>query len=212
MSRTMFVNPGYFTNPKGKGKKGKKRGKKRRGSHSLGRFGMRGRVTMTRRNAGLSPFLQQNPLILSNPKRRRRARKNPIGIPSMKSVLDTLMSAGGGAGLALVVNTVGTSKIQNAWYRRAAQFAAAVIGGQLVSSSASSAMGSAFTGAMMYPLAQDVAADLLAFGVGAGAATAKEADLDALAADLEDVLDDMDGEGSYDEGDELSADDEMYDW
>jgi hypothetical protein len=136
-----------------------------------------------------------------------------MGIPSFKSIIDTTLSSGGGAALALVINTVGTSKIENAWYRRAAQFAAAVLGGQLVSGQASNAMGQAFTGAMLYPLVQDVAADLLAFGVGAGVGAAKEADLDALAADLEDVLDDMDDSGDMSElSDDGDESDEMYDW
>ena len=145
-----------------------------------------------------------NPLILSNPRKRSRARRrNPMGLPSVSSMLDSTLSHFGGAALALTVTTVGTSKITNVWARRGAQFAGAVVGGSLVGNQ-SAKMGGAFAGAMMYPLLQDLAADLLGIGVGAGV-SAKEADLDALAADLEDVMDDMDEDGGM-------GDDEEYAW
>lgn len=212
MARTMFVNPS-FINPR------KRKSKKRKGSRSLGRFGMRGRVTMTtrnprgrrryRRNAGITPFIQNPaPLILANPRRRRRAHRNPLAMPDMKAAFDNALSYAGGTAVALAVTTVGTSKIDNAWVRRGAQLGISVVGGSMLGKK-SAAMGGAFAGAMMYPLLQDLAADLLGIGVGAGVA-AKEADLDALAADLEDVLDDMqDSDVLGDDGDE---DDEEYAW
>ena len=181
MSRTLFVNPS-FVNPRRR----KRRSKKARGRR---RGGMRvsGALTL-RRNAGIASFTEANPLILSNPsKKRRRRQSNPIQIPSVKKALDSALSYGGGAALALAATTMGTSKIQHTWGRRATQFGASIVGGSMLSSK-SAAMGGAFAGAMMYPLLQDLAGDLLGLGVAAGAAS-KEADLDALAADLEDVID-----------------------
>jgi len=194
MARTTFVNPGVFSNPRRrKAKKARRRGKARR-------YGM-----VRRRNAGITPFIQ-NPLILSNPRRRRARRSNPLTMPTLKGALDSAISYGGGTALALTVNTVATQKIESPWMRRGAQLAAAILGGSMLTRQSSAAMGGAFAGGMMYPLLQDIAADLLGIGVGAGVA-AKEADLDALAADLEDVLDDMGDEDTS----ELSDDDE-YAW
>ena len=204
--RTQFVNPGFFENPrkgrKRKGKSSKRRGRGRARGRRYSRkpryrrFSARGRIRM--RNAGIAPFMQ-NPLILSNPRQRRR-RSNP-SLPSMKSSLSGLVSGMGGAAIALAVNAVAINRIDNAWFRRAAQAAVAGAGGAMIGSK-SPKLGAAVTGAMMYPLLQDLAADLLGIGVGAGV-TAKEADIEALAADLEDVLDDMDG---------LAEDDEEYAW
>ena len=193
MARTTFVNPGIFSNPR---RRKARKSSRRRRSHGMVR----------RRNAGISPFIQ-NPLILSNPRRKRARRRNPMSLPSVKGMIDSTLSYGGGAVLALTVNTVATQKIANPWMRRGAQLAAAILGGSMLTKQTSNAMGGAFAGAMMYPLIQDVAADLLGIGVGAGV-SAKEADLDALAADLEDVLDDMSDEDTS----ELSDDDEEYAW
>lgn len=209
MSRTVFVNPS-FENPRRRRKGKKRRGRRsygRRRSHKRSRKpAFRGSIVL-RRNAGITPFVQ-NPLILSNPRRRRRVRRsNPLAIPSLKSALDTLMAGGGGASVALAVNMMGTSRIDNPWLRRGAQAGAAVIGGGLLAGKSQN-LGAAFTGAMMMPLMQDLAADLLGIGVAAGV-TAKEADLDALAADLEDVLDDMSDEDSFDLSDD---DDEEEAW
>ena len=198
--RTMFVNPGFFENPKKGKKKGKKRYGKRRGgkrSPRYRRFRARGRIMM--RNAGITPFMQQNPLILSNPRPRRR-RANP-SLPNMKGALSNVVSGAGGAAIALAVNTVALNRIENPWLRRGLQAATAGVGGGLIGGK-SAKLGAAMTGAMMYPLLQDLASDLLGIGVGAGV-TAKEADIEALAADLEDVLDDMDG---------LAEDDEETPW
>lgn len=205
----MFVNPSFINPRKRKGKK-RKGGGRRKGRKygARRRFRASGSMMMAvRRNAGIAPFIQ-NPLILSNPKRRRRAQRNPLGAPNMKAAFDNALSYAGGTAVALAVTTVGTSKITNAWARRGTQLAASVVGGSMLGKK-SAAMGGAFAGAMMYPLLQDLAADLLGIGVGAGVA-AKEADLDALAADLEDVLDDMDDSDVL--GDDGDDDDEEYAW
>ena len=203
MPKTVFVNP---SKPR--------RRRKRNGGAAPGAgltvreaFQM-GRATANpakkrkrRRNAGIAPFVK-NPLILSNPRRRRARRKNPLKLPNFKSALTKGVSQAGGAGIALAGNAFVLSRIQNAWMRRGSQFAAAVIGGALIGNQSPN-MGNAFAGAMMYPLMQDLASDLLGIGVAAGAtAYATEADLDALAADLEDVMDEMDdSEDSY--GDDM---------
>ena len=201
MSRTVFVNPS-FANPRRKRRKSR-RGKSRRRARSRKPV-FRGNIVL-RRNAGVAPFMQGNPLILSNPRRRRTRRKNPLELPSVKGKLETVMSSGGGAAVAIASNVLGTSRIQNDWARRAAQVAVAAVGGAMLSKK-SAALGGAFAGAAMVAPIQDIAADVLGIGVAAGAgAAAKEADLDALAADLEDVLDEMDDEGLSDDGDEEYA-------
>lgn len=208
MSRTVFVNPEMFENPRRKrGRRKKRRYGKRRSykRRSRGRKGQSYKGTVyLRRNAGIAPFVQSNPLILSNPRRRRPRRRNPLALPSLSGTLNALLTGGGAAGIALAVNMLGTSHIANPWMRRGAQAGATVLGGSFLSGQ-SAALGAAFTGAMMMPLIQDLASDLLGIGVGAGSVAAKEADLDALAADLEDVLDDM-----SDEGIDLSDDDEEW--
>ncbi len=205
MSRTVFVNPS-FENPR---RKRRKKGRKSRGRRSYkgrrrGRKAVYRGTMVLRRNAGITPFVQ-NPLILSNPRRRRARRKNPLSMPSAKNIFENVLSTGGGAIAALTVNTVGLSRIDNKWLRRGSQLGTAAIGGALISQK-SSAMGAAFAGAAFVPLLQDLAADLLGIGVAAGVSS-KEADLDALAADLEDVLEEM-----GDDEDELGDDDDMYAW
>lgn len=193
MPRTLFVNP--FTNPRRRKRK-RKAAKRSHRRKAKGYRLLRKRVYT--RNAGISPFVQ-NPLILSNPRRRHR-RRNPsarAGL-SLNKLLNSLLTGAAGAGTALTVNTVALNKIANPWFRRGAQAGAAVVGGALIASK-SPAMGGAYTGAQLYPLVQDLAADLL--GIGGAAVAATEADIDALAADLEDVMDEMD-EGGFGEDDE----------
>lgn len=204
MARTTFVNP--FMNPRRRSKRKSKSRGRRRHKRSYSRAPRRrAHRRSRRRNAGITPFVQ-NPLILSNPRRRRRHRRNPsLGIPSFSKALSSLLTGGGGAAAALTLNTVALNKIPNAWLRRAAQAGAAIVGGAVISTK-SQAMGHSYAGAQMYPLVQDLAADLL--GVGASAAAATEADIDALAADLEDVLDEVDESDFDDDGD----DDEEEAW
>ncbi len=197
MARTTFVNP--FMNPR---RRKKSKGRRRRHKRSSYRAPRRSHRRSRRRNAGITPFIQSNPLILSNPRRRRRHRRNP-GMPSMNKMLSTLLTGGGGAATALTLNTVALNKIANPWVRRAAQAGAAIAGGALIATK-SQAMAHAYSGAQLYPLIQDLAADLL--GIGGMAAAATEADIDALAADLEDVMDDMDEDGG-DYGDDEDEED-----
>jgi hypothetical protein len=208
MARTTFVNP-TFVNPRKrrKSRKGKRRG--RRSSRRSQRYSV-----SVRRNAGITPFTQ-NPLILSNPKRRRSRRRNPIsmGFPSFTQLFHGALSSGGGAAMALAVNTVALNRIENKWGRRGAQFGAAALGGAFLTG-VSPKLGAAFSAAQMYPLMVDLAVEFLgveaekvgATAAAAAGATAKEADLEALAADLEDVLDEMSNEA------DLSADEDEYAW
>lgn len=208
MSRTMFVNPQLFSNPRKRRKKGKKSKARRRARRRFGRFGVQGGMTLYRRNAGIAPFVQ-NPLILSNPVKRRRRRANPMALPKLRTSLENGLSYGGGAALALTANTLGLNKIQNTWGRRGAQVGTAIVGGIMMSRKSQS-LGGAFAGAMMYPFLQDLAADMLGVGVAAGVATAKEADLEALAADLEDVMEEMEEEDE--ETDIEDGDDDLELW
>jgi hypothetical protein len=213
MARTTFVNPGTFVNPRKrrKGRKGSRRGKRR------GRRSQRYSVSV-RRNAGITSFTQ-NPLILSNPKRKRARRRNPIsmGFPSFAQLFHGALSSGGGAAMALAVNTVALNKIEDKWWRRGAQFGAASLGGAFLTG-VSPKLGAAYAAAQMYPLMVDLSVEFLSMepekvgatkeqAAAAAGATAKDADLEALAADLEDVLDEMSGDD-----DDLSADDDEYAW
>lgn len=204
MTRTMFVNPQMFSNPR------RKRGKRKAGrkSHKRSHKRRSHKRRSHRRNAGIAPFIQ-NPLILSNPRRRthRRRRSNPMAMPNVSTLLGNIMRTGAGAAMALTVQTVGVSKIENVWARRGVQLAVIALGGALIGSK-SPVMGGAFAGAAMLPLAQDVAMNILGLGVGAGvAAVHKEADLEALAADLEDVMDSM--EDDDDDADFADEDDSV---
>lgn len=205
MARTMFVNPS-FVNPR---KRRSKKRKSRRGSRRRGRRSQRYSVSV-RRNAGITPFVQ-NPLILSNPAKRRRRRRNPIsmGMPSMAQLFHGALSSGGGAAMALALNTVALNRIESKWGRRGAQLAAASFGGAFLTG-LSPKLAAAFSAAQMYPLMMDLSMEYLSLSpaqvaAGAAGATAKEADLEALAADLEDVLDEMnDGELSDDSDEEYA--------
>lgn len=203
MARTTFVNP--FRGRKSRRKRKGARGSRRRHKRTYARARnprRRAHRRSRRRNAGITPFIQ-NPLILSNPRRRHRRRNPGLGMPSLNKMFSALLTGGGGAATALTLNTVALNKIPNPWLRRGSQALAAIFGGALIASK-SPAMGQAYAGAQLYPLVQDLAADLL--GVGAGAAAATEADIDALAADLEDVMDEMDEDSDFGDDD----DEEMY--
>lgn len=137
-----------------------------------------------RRNAGVQPFVAGNPYILANPRRRRR-RSNPKfgGQFTLKKIVDNTMTLGGGAALGTAANLFALNNIEGDWLRNGARYAAAVFGGQMLGGN----MGAAFAGATLYPLLTEVAA-MLNLPVGT------EADLDVLAADLEDIVGDEDEE------------------
>jgi hypothetical protein len=138
-----------------------------------------------RRNAGITPFVAGNPYILSNPPRRRR-RRNPNGLArqfTVKRIMDNTLTYGGGAALGTAANLFALNAIEGDWIRNGARYAVAVFGGQMLGKD----MGAAFAGATLYPLLTELAA-MLNLPVGT------EADLDVLAADLEDIYGDEEQE------------------
>ena len=148
-----------------------------------------------RRNAGIVPFVA-NPMILSNPRKRtRRRRRNPAALPTLKTALNRTMSFGGGAAIGVAANTYLLNGIDSPLMRNAARVAAAVLGAGFLRGE----LGGATGGALLYPAVQE----LMDTFMGAGVA-ATDADLDMLAADLEDVMDELD----FDEDDG----EELYEW
>lgn len=141
-----------------------------------------------RRNAGIVPFVQ-NPLILNNPRRRRRS--NPRLRLSVQQIAGDVLAYGGGSAIGAAVNIMGINRIENVWARNGTRIGAAVLAGMLPAlmgtrGRAMEKAGAAAAGALMYPVWQEVALQLLAPPV---AAAETEADLDMLAADLESALD-----------------------
>ena len=171
--RTLFVNP--TKRHKKTRKNPKRRAAKRRTSHAL--VAPRRK---RRRNAGITPFVSSsNPLLVPNPRRRRKVRRNPLSSPK-KLIEETLLNIGGAA-IGVGANYFAINKIDNVWARNGARAAAAVGAGMLIPGR----LGSAASGAMLYPSILELVDHFLS-GKGWGE---KEADLDMLSADLEDLLD-----------------------
>jgi hypothetical protein len=95
--------------------------------------------------------------------------------------------------MAVGANTLFLNSVANFWARNGMRFGGAVLAAMFLKGD----LGAAAAGGMFYPLMQELAAKVL------GGTTATEADLEGLAADLEDVMDDLDES-------DLSDDDEMY--
>jgi hypothetical protein len=123
----------------------------------------------------------------------------------MKNILDKGLSYGGGSALGAGINIIGLSKIENKWFRNGARLAAAIGGGILLKGD----LGAAAAGATLYPMWQEIAVMLsLVSGPkpflpypdtsGTGA-KATHASLDALSADLQDVLDEAAANEIYDQ-------------
>ncbi len=186
--RTVFVNP-KFTNPR------RKRGRKarRRSRNAMIVNPRRRRNRGRRRNAGITPFVS-NPLILSpNPRRKRRRARNPLAGLNLQSVLTRGLTYGGGAAIAVGANTLLLNGVGNFWMRNGARFAGAVGAALFLKGD----LGAATAGGMFYPLMQEMASRVLGT-----TSAATETDLEGLAADLEDVMDDLDES-------DLSDDDEL---
>jgi len=136
-----------------------------------------------RRNAGIAPFVaQSNPLILQNPPRRKRRRRQNPKINLQRVANDLLISAGGSA-IAVGANILAVNKIENKWARNGVRVAASVFAPMFIKGN----LGAAFSGAMLYPMIEEMARELNI--------TPAEADLNSLAADLEEALNEVD----YDE-------------
>lgn len=187
MARTIFVNPT-------RRRRRRKAHSKRRRNAMAPRFvnprrhrrrARRSRRRARRRNAGITPFVRKNPMIL-NP-RRRRARRNPgLKMPGVRTILNTTMNAAGGAAIGAAVNVLGLNQIPSTLLRNAGRVVAAVVAGMVLPDKLATAAG----GAIMYPAATELAT-MLVPAQGAGATSA---DLEGIGADLEDVLDELDAD------------------
>lgn len=206
--RTMFVNPSAsMSNPRRRRKRSRRRRRnvdlsaaanprrRRRGRRRRSARVSRGYPLTVRSNAGIVPFTS-NPLILDNPRRRsRRRRNNPmanLSKLSLNNVLSKTVKYGGGAAAGAALNILGLRRIQNDWIRNGVRIGAAVVGAALVPGE----IGAAYAGATLYPLFAEVAL-LTKLVQPAGAPT--EADLSEISADLEDVLDELDIDGDDDD-------------
>lgn len=197
--RTVFVNPSAF------GRKRRRRSaKRRRRNVQLAPNPRRRSRRRRRRNAGITPFVS-NPMIMANPRRRRR-RRNPLASLNFSNILGKSISYGGGAAIAVAANTLVINRVDNVWARNAARVLGAVLGGAILGGE----LGAATAGGMFYPVIQELSAHLL--GTGGAAASGTEADMDVLAADLEDIMDELDSsdlqddDETGDDGDEVGDD------
>lgn len=199
--RTVFVNPSAFGRRRKRRKHRTSRRRRRNVQLAPVSNPRRRRRRSRRRNAGIAPFVS-NPLIMSNPPRRRRRRSNPLAGLNFNNLLQKTMTYGGGAAIAVAGNALVLNRVDNVWARNGARIGAAVVGGSMLKGE----MGAAFAGAMYYPVIQELAAHIL----GKSTVTGTEADMDVLAADLEDIMDELDSSDLQDD-DEMGDDDETGD-
>jgi len=166
---------------------------------------VRRRSTKARRKNPMVPFVRSlNPQILRNPGViRRRRRSNPGLNLSIKNILDKSLSYGGGSALGAGVNIIGLSKIENKWFRNGARLGVAVLGGSFLKGD----LGAAMAGATLYPMWQEIALMLslisgptpfMPYPHAEASAKSSGVSLDALSADLQDVLDEAAASEMYD--------------
>jgi hypothetical protein len=182
--RTTFVNPLVRRR-----RKRKSNPKRRRRSYHRRRRSNAGIVPFIQKNPRRRYYRRRNPLILENPRRRRR-RNAGGGLTSalnLKNVGAKLLAFGGGSAIGTAANIFAINKLDNVWLRNGVRLAVAVIAPNVIKGD----MGAAISGSILYPMWQEVAMRFLAPAAAGGADTATEADLDALQADLEDVLDEI---------------------
>lgn len=182
--RTVFVNP--------RRRKKRKNGRKRKYKaycKPVSNPRRRTRRRTRRRNAGITSFVgHQNPLILQNPPRIRRRRRNNPKL-NLKSMVNSLMLHGGGSLVGTAANIFALRNIENTWIRNGVRvgistFLPVFFKGEF---------GAATAGALLYPMWGDIALEL---GLVPGISP-NEADLSELAADLESALDDVDYNDQY---------------
>lgn len=168
--RTVFVNPSRRTRRKSRKVTRRAAPRKRRASR--------------RRNAGIAPFIGRNPMILANPHKvsRRRRRSNP-SMPTLKQAAMTTLHYGAGSGIGAALNIFVIRHIKNDWLRHSVRILGALGGGMFLPDK----MGGAMAGATLYPSLAE-----LAIYAGVAGTADVQADLNELAADLEDALDDED--------------------
>ena len=205
--KTVFVNPS---------RRSKRRAKKSR-KHNIALANPRRKHRAKRRNAGISSFIQRNPLILENPRRRRRhgKRRNPIvrhkrrsrrsnpGINfSLKGLTTAAIELGGGAAIGFIADRYVVSAIpvttQSATtaviLRTAIRLGVGVLAMKFLKKGD---MGAAAAGAVLYPAMQDLAAQFMPGTVSPvqGFSADLAADLSADLSDMEEILDDMQVDG-----------------
>jgi hypothetical protein len=165
--KTLFVNP-----TKRRAKKTRKAPKRR--NYSAAYSNPRRK---RRRNAGITPFVaSSNPLLIPNPRKRAKKRhRNPLSSPK-RMVEETFLNLGGAA-VGVAANYFAINRIENVWARNGTRAAAAIASGMFIPGK----LGSAASGAMLYPAILELVDHFAPKGWGE-----KEADL--LEADLEDLL------------------------
>jgi hypothetical protein len=188
--RTVFVNPTSR-------KKTRRKAKRRRSRPVAKARPVRRRKSSRRRrrNSGIAPFVQNpglrvNPLRV-NPRRRRKARRNPEF--KLKPMLMNLGMMLAGSGTGAGINLLALRRIENVWFRNGLRFALAAAS----SAGLQNTFGGATAGAIMYPSYAELALTLDLLGEG----TTTEADLEELSADLEDVMEEIDVD--YDDEDDI---------
>ncbi len=193
--RTVFVNP---SRKRSRRKSRRKARKSRPAARHYRRPAQRRsrRRRAVRRNAGIAPFVQRNPLILENPRRRRRSRRNPLSLSglNLNKFISKAVTYGSGSVIGAAVNILALRKIENDYMRNGARVLAAVMAGAFMPGD----MGAAAAGATLYPLFAELA---LAFKLVEGP-MATSADLSDLAADLQDLVDETEDDDS-DYGDDV---------
>jgi hypothetical protein len=123
---------------------------------------------------------------------------------SLKSIVNKGLTYGAGAAIAVGANALLLNRVDNFWFRNLARFGGGVVGAAFLKGD----LGAATAGAMFYPMFQEFAAKML----GGTTVTGTDADMDVLAADLEDVLDNLDQSDLSDDGDyeaDLEADEDL---
>jgi hypothetical protein len=126
-------------------------------------------------------------MILSNPRRSSRRRRNP-SMPSLKQAAMTTLHYGAGSGIGAALNIFVIRHIKNDWLRHGVRILGALGGGMFLPDK----MGGAMAGATLYPSLAE-----LAIYAGVVQSADLQADLNELAADLEDALDDDDSDTMY---------------
>jgi len=181
--RTVFVNPAR--------KHGKKRRKRSSGKRRKRAYRFKGaRFSGTvRRNSGITPFVS-NPMILSNPRRRHRRRRNPS-----QHLMGDLMYIMGGTIGGAALNRLAFNHMNNFYVRNGARVASAAL---LAYLGGRNPLTAAAAGATLAPLVPDV--EMLLGGLApkknpkelaAELSALLEADLhDDLSEDLSDDVDD----------------------
>jgi hypothetical protein len=192
--KTLFMNPAgkissfsgaksNMMNPRRSYRRKSRRKARRNSAVRLPKFSNPRRKRSRRRNAGITPFVQRNPLILQNPRRRRRGRRNPT--LNFNTILSKTLTYTGGAAVGAGANILALRRIENDWLRNGARLATAIAAGYFMKGE----MGAAAAGATLYPMFAELA---LMFNLtGGGTASPTGVDLNELAADLEAALDEV---------------------